>query len=314
MAAYGFEEASGTTVVDASRYANHGTISGATRISGGRFGKATKFDGVNDWITVNDSASLDLTTGMTLEAWVYPTIWMSDWTAVIMKEQPGQQVYALYGNSDRNQPTTVLWVNGGERLASGVTQLPPNQWTHLAATYDGQYQSVYVNGTQVAMQAQTGAILTSDSPLRIGGDAVWGEYFTGYIDEVRIYNRALTQAQIVADANSPVVTLMYSTSSNRSNAKPLNGAVVTGYIYPFTTPDSNVKVQKVEFWLDNPNPDNPTDPPKRTESAAPYDYAGGTSSTATRVSFAKGQHTITARYTMIDGTVGPFVTATFTRQ
>jgi PKD repeat protein len=73
VAAYSFEESSGSTVNDASGKANHGTISGAIRTTSGRYGRALQFDGVNDWVTIKDASSLDLTTGMTLEAWVYPT-------------------------------------------------------------------------------------------------------------------------------------------------------------------------------------------------------------------------------------------------
>ncbi|MGH9875222.1 MAG: PKD domain-containing protein, partial [Pyrinomonadaceae bacterium] len=98
MGAYNFEEASGTTVADASGQSNKGTISGATRVTTGRFGNALYFDGVNDWVTVNDAASLDLTTGMTLEAWVYPTVDMTQWATVILKEQPGGGLYDLYAN------------------------------------------------------------------------------------------------------------------------------------------------------------------------------------------------------------------------
>jgi hypothetical protein len=75
---------------------------------------------------------------------------------------------------------------------------------HLAATYDGQQQRLYVNGVQVANRAQTGASLTSTSALRIGGNGVFGEYFAGRIDEVRIYSRALTAGEIVTDMNRAV--------------------------------------------------------------------------------------------------------------
>ena len=53
----------------------------------------------------------------------------------------------------------------------------------------------YVNGVQVASQAQTGAIAISTNPLQIGGDSIYGQYFAGRIDEVRIYNRALSVAR-----------------------------------------------------------------------------------------------------------------------
>src|SRR5207253_3196197 len=72
-ASFGFEEASGNTVVDSSGNGNNGTFNasnGPTRLTGGRFGKAMRFDGVDDIITVADSNSLDFTSGMTLMAWV----------------------------------------------------------------------------------------------------------------------------------------------------------------------------------------------------------------------------------------------------
>ena len=72
VAAYGFNEGSGATVFDSSGNGNHGTISGATRNSSGQFGAALDFDGANDLVTVPDSNSLDLTSGMTVEARVRP--------------------------------------------------------------------------------------------------------------------------------------------------------------------------------------------------------------------------------------------------
>ena len=57
----------------------------------------------------------------------------------------------------------------------------------------------YVNGVQVGSRAQTGNMVVSSRALRIGGNGVWGEYFNGLIDDVRIYNRALTATEIQAD-------------------------------------------------------------------------------------------------------------------
>ena len=205
VGAYNFEEASGTTVVDASGKANTGTISGATRTTQGRFGKALSFDGVNDWVTINDSASLDLTSGMTLEAWVYPTVNMSQWATVVLKEQPGGGLYELYANGDQSQPLTSVTVGGRSKVLSGGPWLLANQWTHLAATYDGTTQRLYVNGIQLAQRPQTGPIQVSSSPLRLGGNSVWGEFFKGRIDEVRVYNRALSSAEINADLNAAIV-------------------------------------------------------------------------------------------------------------
>src|ERR1041385_7221686 len=74
VAAYSFDEGSGTTVNDFSGNGNTGTISGATWTTLGKFSNAMRFNGSTNWVTVNDSDSLDLSTGMTLEAWVFPTL------------------------------------------------------------------------------------------------------------------------------------------------------------------------------------------------------------------------------------------------
>ena len=214
VAAYGFDETTGgTSVADASGFGNNGTISGAVKtINGGRFGNALKFSGTSsspNWVTVNNSSSLALGAAMTLEAWVYPTTAMSGMETVAMKEQPatsasaGTATYLLAANNSANQPMSAVW-NGSETSVSGNAQIPPNQWTHLATTYDGQYQNLYVNGVLVETLPQTGAITTSTGVLRIGGNSIWGGYFNGYIDEVRIYNKALGNAQIISDSTTVI--------------------------------------------------------------------------------------------------------------
>jgi Concanavalin A-like lectin/glucanases superfamily/Domain of unknown function (DUF1929)/Bacterial Ig domain/Galactose oxidase, central domain len=205
VAAYNFDAGSGTTVTDSSGNSNNGTITGATWTTSGRFGNALLFDGTNDWVTVNDAVSLDLTTGSTLEAWVYPTAALSGWRTIFAKEQPGDILYFLYAaSSSSNSPATGVYI-GAERNLFGVSQLASDTWTHLAGTYDGAMQRLYVNGVEVASRPQTGAIQTSDSPLRIGGNGIWGEFFQGRLDEMRIYSRALSQAEIQTDINSPVI-------------------------------------------------------------------------------------------------------------
>jgi hypothetical protein len=192
-------------VDDVSGNNNYGTMSGATRTSSGRYGRALNFDGTNDWVTVNDAASLDLTSGMTLEAWVYPTATSTPWRTIVMKEQSGNLIYSLAANSDRNQPATSVFAGSGRTLYGG-SRLAVNTWTHLAATYDGATQRLYVNGSQVATRSQNGGIRVSTGPLQIGRNSVWGQYFRGRIDEVRIYNCALTTSEIRSDRNSALPT------------------------------------------------------------------------------------------------------------
>jgi hypothetical protein len=63
---------------------------------------------------------------------------------------------------------------------------------------------MFVNGVQVSSRAVSGSISVTSGTLRIGGNSVWGEYFMGLIDEVRVYNRALTASQIQTDMNTPI--------------------------------------------------------------------------------------------------------------
>lgn len=202
VAAYGFDEGTGPTTADASGHGNTGTLAGAVWTSQGRFGGAVSFDG-SGWISVDDADSLDLSNAMTLEAWLYPTAVPTGWSTALMKEQPGEFDYVLYAGSPLNQPNVFVY-SGGEQGAADVSGLPLNVWTHLAGTYDGNSLCLYVNGTLVASNAVSGSIAQSSGPLRIGGNAVWGEYFQGQIDEVRIYSRALSAAEIQSDLNTPV--------------------------------------------------------------------------------------------------------------
>ncbi len=201
-AAYSTDAGAGTTVADVSGNGNIGTISGATWTSTGKYGGALSFDGVNDWVTVADASSLDLTTGMTLEAWVRPTV-STGWRTVILKEQPGQLVYALYAGTDTNRPSGNVFL-GGDLDTRGTAALPANAWSHLAATYDGTTLRLFVNGAPVSSRTVTGAMVGSAGALRIGGNGVWGEWFQGLIDELRVYNRALSVAEIQSDMSTPV--------------------------------------------------------------------------------------------------------------
>ncbi len=212
VAAYSFDAGSGTTAADSSGQNNTATLSGAAWTTQGKYGRALSFDGVNDLVTIADAASLDLTTGMTLEAWVRPTA-LSGWRTVAMKEVSGGLVYALYAHDNAPKPAVYARIAGKSLsdTTSGTASLPLNTWTHLAATYDGTTIRLYVNGVQTGSRAASGSIAGSSSPLRIGGNAVWGEHFAGLIDEVRIYNRALDAGAIQADMATPVENAITST-------------------------------------------------------------------------------------------------------
>jgi hypothetical protein len=203
VAAYGFEEASGTTVEDLSGNGHTGTLSpGVTWTPQGKSGNALLFHG-SGFVTVPDSAALQLTVAMTLEAWVFPTAAPHDASTAVVKEDNGQPAYVLYAGSATSRPSTRIKLASGARGINGPAIIPLNAWTHLASTFDGGVLRLYVNGTLVAAQNFAGTIATSTGALRIGGSVLGGEYFRGRIDDVRIYDRPLSQVEIRADMVTP---------------------------------------------------------------------------------------------------------------
>ncbi len=175
VASYSFAEGSGTVVHDSSGNGNNGVITGATWTTSGRLTNALQFDGKSSWVTVPDSSSLDLTTGMTLEAWVNAT-GQGDWRALIVKEQDRELCYGLFTNN--TWPAANLYA-GGEQVVYGNQHMPWGSWAHLAVTYDGAAENLYLNGVLVGSTSAAGPMATSSQPLRIGGDSVWGQYFSG---------------------------------------------------------------------------------------------------------------------------------------
>ena len=147
VAAYGFEETSGTAVTDSSGAGNNGTIGGgAARTAAGKIGRAIDFDGVNDLVAIPDANSLDLTTGMTLEAWVQPDT-LSSWREVILKERPGD-AHLLAVRQHQLQPAPVRHLHHRRRQerrdrarssppAPGPTWPPPTTAPTCASTRTG---------------------------------------------------------------------------------------------------------------------------------------------------------------------------------
>ena len=210
--ALGFSEPSGPSAFDASPAGNTGTITGATRTAGKPgYGNALSFNGVTDWVSVAPAASLDLVDAMTLEAWANPstlTGGAAGWRTVILREQNRADLaYSLYandGDANPSRPAGYVRIGFIDRPTAGGPALPVNTWSHLAATYDGTLLRLFVNGVLRSNVAVTGPIVTSSNPLRIGGNSIWGEYFKRLIDDVRIYNRPLTETEIRADMATPV--------------------------------------------------------------------------------------------------------------
>jgi len=286
VAAYSFDEGTGTTAADKSGNGNNGTlINGATWSTTSKFGAAASFDGTNDRIDVADSNSLDLTSGMTLEAWVRPTA-NSSYRTVVLKEVSGELAYSLYAADSDHGTRSSGWVRvaSASHYADGTNALPLNVYSHIAVTYNGSALVFYVNGVATRSTAVTGNIQTSSMPVRIGGNTIWGEYFQGQIDELRVYNRALSQSEIQIDMVTPVGSGSGSadtTGPTIALTAPSNGATVSGTATLSASATDNVGVAGVQFRVDGVNVG-------AEDAVSPYSVQWNT------VGASAGSHSITA--------------------
>jgi hypothetical protein len=210
-----FDEGTGSVAADSSGNGNDGTLHGPVEwTADGRVNGALKFTGPYNYVLVPSDPTLNPTQQITIAAWINPS-----WTGnnrILQKstEGPDNQYRFLKegGNNIRVHlpPAANFEVTG---------KLPPNgEWTHLAATYDHSMIRVYFDAELQGETAFSQNLDTSDGPLFIGtkwSQAPAGDEFNGILDDVRIYNRALTQRELQILGGSPVAT----------NPSPADGAV-----------------------------------------------------------------------------------------
>ncbi|MGH2797257.1 MAG: LamG-like jellyroll fold domain-containing protein, partial [Thermoleophilaceae bacterium] len=205
VAAYGFDQGSGTTLVDSSGNAHNGVVVGATWSGAGRFGSALSFDGVNDRV---DLAGLGTfyDDGLTYEAWVKKGTTKRDVAVLgtwVAKEDGGPMIWVdhlggrYYLTLNKSSSPAAGYLGSGRSPAV-------DEWQHLAATYDGAVARFYVDGVEVATKAFTGNVGDSET-WRIGAySSTPTGFFDGLVDEVRIYDRALSAGEIQSDMGKAV--------------------------------------------------------------------------------------------------------------
>ena len=156
-------------------------------------------DGVDDYIEIADDPALDLPNTLTVAAWInmrtlpsgLHTILSKDWNYEVHIDDSGR-VYWWWNDS-----------GGTTRSLTSAAPISLNQWHHIAITYESGAQTIYVDGAPAASSAYTGTLRLNDLPLYIGTD--WNfisRAFDGYIDEVNVLSRALSQAEVQAAMNA----------------------------------------------------------------------------------------------------------------
>ncbi len=200
-----FDEGKGDTAKDKSKHGNDGIIHKGKRVKG-KHGDSIELSGeAGGWIEVPDAPSLDITDEITLMCWVYPTEFTAEWFRIIVKTWAGDtapwMVYGFYEFGGNNGKTGfIISVDKGteKRIGDAATSnLPPKEWTHVTATYDGSRMVLYYDGEVEVEGTAKGKIDTNDVPVSIGRNSEGDrEHYIGRVDEVAIWSVALDQDEV----------------------------------------------------------------------------------------------------------------------
>jgi hypothetical protein len=199
-----FDEGTGAIAADSSGNGNDGTLNGPVEWTDeGKIGGAMKFTGPYNYVQIQDSPSLDMTQEITIAAWINPS-WTGNNRIMQKSSGGGDNQYRLLKEWGDNM---VFHLPGLSPDRLEFVGLPPiGEWTHLAAVYDRSRMIVYYNGEIAGEQESSGNLGTSDGTLCIGTKhetAPAGDEYNGMLDDVRIYNRGLSQSEISVLGGDP---------------------------------------------------------------------------------------------------------------
>lgn len=203
VAYYPLDEFADTDIVpDESDNDNDGTAFGDPMVVGGQVDDAFEFDGMDDYIQVDDDTSLDITSAMTVSAWVNTDNVGSSHHAIVDKISANNNwllsgYYLVLLQSEEFQ----FQVRDGSALYRATTSIDvaTDTWYHVLGWFDGSDVRIYVDGSHEDTTSGAG-LAENDAPVDIGANIDSGvgntHYWDGTIDEIRIYDRALPESEI----------------------------------------------------------------------------------------------------------------------
>ena len=164
----------------------------------GLVGEAFSFDGVNDYVNIPNSENLDSFGQSTIEGWINLNSTVGA-QAIISKVPMGNYYLLVYRERLSFENNNV-----GMGVFPGGTRLEERTWVHVAATWDGDESTLFVNGVPDAVGTVDWFGSANARPVRIGQRGADDEFFGGLIDEISIYDRALSEDEIgaIVDAGS----------------------------------------------------------------------------------------------------------------
>lgn len=205
-----FDEGSGLIASD-SVGANDGDLLNGPVWTTGMVNNALSFDGTDDHVDVPTDDSLNLTTPLTLEAWIYPTVFPahgSDYKNIINRRPNSGGYHLELIFAPTSSGSVGFFVDDGTNFDYLPVWSSPNialnSWAHIVATLESGIMKLYINGSLAAAKSTTVTPSTSTSPLLIGTSQQYNCYFDGKIDEVAIYGTALNASEIQEHYNNSV--------------------------------------------------------------------------------------------------------------
>jgi tetratricopeptide (TPR) repeat protein len=195
------DETAGTQAADSSGNGHNATVQGNPQWqpTGGRIGGAIALDGNGAYLEVADESAFDATAGVTVAAWIKVASFDKPWQAIVTK---GEGAWRIQRN---NETSTIEFACTGVGNPNhneygslyGQKAITPGEWHHIAGVYNGKKMCLYVDGARDASQDAWGPIGVDDNPVLIGENGqIRGRCYNGLIDDVRVYNFGLTEAQV----------------------------------------------------------------------------------------------------------------------
>lgn len=194
---FSFDELDGDTVPDLSQYGNNGAIAGTPELAAGKFGNALKLNGETDWVEVPHADILTVDTNVTVMAWINAGRYTggtagAQWQGILSKGNSPRS-YSFYTES--TSECLHLSAGGGSTCTGTI---PLNEWTHVVAQVEDGTHRYWLNGEHAGefggKNALPGAADTAS--VLIGKTHEGNREFLGLIDEVRIWNRALSMEEV----------------------------------------------------------------------------------------------------------------------
>ena len=196
-----FDEGKGAIAGDVSGRDNHGKIMGGAKWAKGKIGGALEFDGSDDFVSIPNEGAFDITDGVTVSAWIRVESFTKPWQAFVTK---GDRAWRLHRANETKGVGFACSDLSRQEVGDllGKADVADSQWHHVAGVLDGDKALIFVDGVKDTSAASSPKISVNDYPVLIGANAQRaGRLFHGLIDDVRIYDRALSADELRVLAN-----------------------------------------------------------------------------------------------------------------